>query len=265
MRFPSVDLKDIVRAVDTINPAGDAETSIEGQSERNSTTPPSRPETAVSHGQGHSEKSIKPQQPTKSMTTSPIPVTAKPTPAAEGSTPASPPAKPGPSTWAKVAAAPVPGGALPIRGPPPSAHQDPIPEMNAPFKLEPGIPRNRAGQRIDPPTCAFNKEESDRIRRLNLCNVQFLMGDCPYGKNCCHLHDYDLKPTELEMLKLVARMCPCVNGPDCIEVNCIYGHRCIAPRAPEKKGGRNCIFGKKCRFTPQQHFSDTKVVKRMLY
>ncbi|KAI4785104.1 hypothetical protein E4T44_14190 [Aureobasidium sp. EXF-8845] len=43
-----------------------------------------------------------------------------------------------------------------------------------------GIRRNRKGQRIDPPTPEFKKDEVNRLKKLKLCNAYHLRGDCPY-------------------------------------------------------------------------------------
>ncbi|KAL8731381.1 MAG: hypothetical protein Q9166_003473 [cf. Caloplaca sp. 2 TL-2023] len=66
------------------------------------------------------------------------------------------------------------------------------------------IPRNRYGQRIDPPN-VYDKEEVDRVRKLKLCNVHFLRGDCGYDP-CTHSHSKKLSKAEMAALKTVARM-----------------------------------------------------------
>jgi hypothetical protein len=129
------------------------------------------------------------------------------------------------------------------------------------------IPRNRKGQRIDPPTCAYDKVETDRVKAIKMCNVHYLLKSCPYGKKCTHSHDYKPTKDELEVLKLVARMAPCIHGTGCDDVNCIYGHRCPFPerkdprRNREDDGGKTCIFGRSCRFDREMHEVDTTAVK----
>lgn len=85
------------------------------------------------------------------------------------------------------------------------------------------IPRNRMGQRIDPPT-VYDKEEVDRVRKMKLCNVHFLRGDCGYDP-CTHSHSKKLSKTEMAALKTVARMVPCRQGSACDDPKCMYGHR----------------------------------------
>ncbi|OCK93109.1 uncharacterized protein K441DRAFT_567191 [Cenococcum geophilum 1.58] len=156
------------------------------------------------------------------------------------------------STWATKAAAPPPPG------------QSPSPTYEALSRDDnpATISRNRAGQRVDPPVRNYDKEEVNRVKNIKMCNVHFLRGECPFGDNCTHVHRYNPTPTEVATLRLVARMAPCQNGSACEDVKCIYGHRCPAPEAkPGVKGGKNCIFGDKCKFPVELHALDTNVVK----
>jgi hypothetical protein len=107
-----------------------------------------------------------------------------------------------PMNWAAKVAAPTP----------PVNHSSPT---YKPANREEVIARNRAGQRIDPPCKDYDKIEVDRVKKIKMCNVHFLRNECPYEKNCTHLHAY--KPTESEVatLRLVARMAPCSNGSGC--------------------------------------------------
>ncbi|KAK3063578.1 hypothetical protein LTS18_014422 [Coniosporium uncinatum] len=134
------------------------------------------------------------------------------------------------------------------------------------------VPRNRKGQRIDPPTPEYLRDEVIRLKKLKLCNVHFLKPPCPYGAGCPHQHHPATTPTkkDLEILKLVARMAPCTYGSGCDDPRCIYGHRCPAPEAKDLRalrerggevGGKNCIFGAECRFPEELHGMDTTVVK----
>lgn len=121
----------------------------------------------------------------------------------------------------------------------------------------PTVPRNRKGQRVDP-QIPYNKDEVNRVKKLKMCNVHFLRGECPYGDECTHIHKYKPTKQELEVLRLVARMAPCMHGSECEDAKCIYGHRCPAP---EGRRGENCIFGDGCRFPLELHGLDTNVVK----
>jgi hypothetical protein len=129
-----------------------------------------------------------------------------------------------------------------------------------------GIPRNRKGQRVDP-TCNFDKPEVDRVRKLKMCNVHYLRKECPYGDKCTHKHERVPTKSELDTLRVVARMAACRNGSSCEDVKCIYGHRCQAPARLDKAkwnnsdGGKTCIFGAECVFPGDLHNIDTTVVK----
>ncbi|KEQ60374.1 uncharacterized protein M437DRAFT_9982, partial [Aureobasidium melanogenum CBS 110374] len=118
-----------------------------------------------------------------------------------------------------------------------------------------GICRNRKGQRIDPPTPEFKKDEVNRLKKLKLCNAHHLRHNCPYPDGKCeHDHLYKCNAKELETLKLVARMSACIHGSDCSDAGCIYGHRCPFPESRESGSkGKPCINGENCRFPPEMH------------
>ncbi|KAF2762850.1 hypothetical protein EJ05DRAFT_17384 [Pseudovirgaria hyperparasitica] len=131
--------------------------------------------------------------------------------------------------------------------------------------LAPGtIPRNRAGQRVDPISRTYDKKEVDRVKEIKMCNVHFLRQECRYGKDCTHYHDYKPTQSELGTLRLVARMAPCSYGSACEDLKCIYGHRCPAPAKSGACGGKNCIFGEDCRFPVELHGIDTTIVRSVV-
>ena len=117
------------------------------------------------------------------------------------------------ATWASTATS-----AAHLVSPPPT----PQPVVSHPATSE-DIPRNRYGQRIDPPT-VYDKDEVNRLRKLKLCNVHFLRGDCEYDP-CTHVHQYKMTKNETQALKMLARMIPCFYGSECDDPKCIYGHR----------------------------------------
>ncbi|QDS77272.1 hypothetical protein FKW77_003883 [Venturia effusa] len=162
------------------------------------------------------------------------------------------------TTWASKAKA---AAAMPVT--PPSA------KLNLASSSPAGIPRNRKGQRVDP-TCNFDKTEVDRVRKLKMCNVHYLRQECPYGDTCTHQHDRIPTKTELEALRVVARMAACRNGSTCEDIKCIYGHRCQAPPRLDKtkwtssEGGKTCIFGSDCVFPGELHNIDTNIVKTVV-
>ncbi|EON70086.1 hypothetical protein W97_09352 [Coniosporium apollinis CBS 100218] len=122
------------------------------------------------------------------------------------------------------------------------------------------ILHNRKGQRVDPAVRNYDKEEVSRVKRLKMCNVHFLRRDCPFGSACTHRHDYKPTATELQTLRLVARMAPCDYGSACQDVKCIYGHVCPAPQK-KGMGGKGCIFGETCKFPMELHGIDLEVVR----
>lgn len=161
------------------------------------------------------------------------------------------------TTWASKAAAPPPTPPTP----PPTTHRGTTPHPDSAIA---SLPRNRYGQRVDPPARNYDKDEVNRVKNLKMCNVHFLRQECPFGDACTHIHGYKPTAAELATLRLVARMAPCQNGSECVDLKCIYGHRCPAPEAKtggKGGGGRNCIFGDKCKFPEELHGLDTVVVK----
>ncbi|KAL8895583.1 MAG: hypothetical protein Q9192_003548 [Flavoplaca navasiana] len=127
-------------------------------------------------------------------------------------------------TWASAATS-----AVQIASPPAT----PTPSLSSlAFSTE--IPRNRLGQRIDPPT-VYDKEEVDRVRKMKLCNVHFLRGDCGYDP-CTHSHSKKLSKSEMAALKTVARMVAKLHSED-------------------------CLFGENCKFERDLHGLDLNIVR----
>jgi hypothetical protein len=121
----------------------------------------------------------------------------------------------------------------------------------------PIVERNKLGQRIDRMDFkTVSKEELSRIKKMKLCNLYYLLGECP-NTNCYHDHDYKLSKEEKDVLRAVARMTPCHFGMTCDDPKCIYGHRC--PQS--ETGKKECHWGSSCRFEPAQHGIDLNVVK----
>ena len=76
------------------------------------------------------------------------------------------------------------------------------------------IPRNRNGQRLDP-AIKHNKDEVERVRKMKMCNVHYLRGECQFGNKCTHKHDRNPSRQDLEILKVVARYACCRTGGSC--------------------------------------------------
>ncbi|KAF1815550.1 hypothetical protein P152DRAFT_479469 [Eremomyces bilateralis CBS 781.70] len=135
-----------------------------------------------------------------------------------------------------------------------------------PIDFPEDIPRNRKGQRIDVPVVPYDKDLVNKIKALKLCNIWFLRGDCPYYADCTHQHQYEPSRSEMDALRICARMAPCQWGSLCDEMKCIYGHVCPAPKAKshaDGSHGKTCIFGSECRFGPEMHDIDKNIVRFM--
>jgi hypothetical protein len=122
--------------------------------------------------------------------------------------------------------------------------------------VEPPTQRhNKKGQRIDPPL-DFDWEELQRVKKIKMCNMHYLHPDgCKWSaERCNHRHDYEPTPAEKQLLRSVSRETPCLNGVDCDELVCVYGHRCPFPAATEgSMRGLACTKGDKCRFPREMH------------
>lgn len=112
------------------------------------------------------------------------------------------------ATWAGRAAV---AAALPPPTPP-AEKASPAPAAGPLTKDT--IPRNLKGQRIDPPV-KHDKAEVERVRKMKMCNVHYLRGECPFGNKCTHKHDQEPSMKDLEILKVVARYACCRTGGSC--------------------------------------------------
>lgn len=119
------------------------------------------------------------------------------------------------------------------------------------------VPRNKHGQRIDPVDTTIPYQELQRIKRMKLCNIYYLVSKTECAGNCGHSHSYPLTKYEKSILKEVARMTACHNKTECDDIDCIYGHRCPQNK-PDKK---DCFYKQECRFWGFGHGIDEKVVK----
>lgn len=135
---------------------------------------------------------------------------------------------------------------------PPSLVASPPPTPQPVLPATQAIPRNRKGQRVDP-EIKYDRYDIKRVKAMKMCNQHYLRGDCGYGYDCTHDHEYKPTASELATLRYIARMAPCRMGTDCDDPKCIYGHRCPA--------GNPCAFGDSCRFPEEMHNLDTVVVK----
>ncbi|PYH91703.1 hypothetical protein BO71DRAFT_358836 [Aspergillus ellipticus CBS 707.79] len=119
------------------------------------------------------------------------------------------------------------------------------------------VERNRYGQRVDRLDFkSVPRDEMSRIKKLKLCNLYYLLGECAVD-NCQHDHSRKLTKSELLTLTAIARLTPCRFGLECDDPDCTYGHRC--PHT--EPGKKDCYWGSSCRFDPSAHGIDTNIVK----
>jgi hypothetical protein len=150
-----------------------------------------------------------------------------------------------PATWAATTAAAANADLTDLTISKPSTPAPPI------------VERNKYGERVDRVDFrTIPKDELNRVKKLKLCNLFYLLGDCP-NLNCYHTHEYKLGKNERVLLQAVARMTPCHFGTECDDAGCIYGHRCPL----SEPGRKDCYWGTNCRFETAAHGIDTTIVK----
>ena len=120
------------------------------------------------------------------------------------------------------------------------------------------IPRNSLGQRVDPRVEALPWLVSE-ARSQKICYDYHLHGNCGWSPSPCprtHLAT-NLDVYQLNSLQFLARGIPCGQGNACLDWKCCFGHRCPF--------GERCNRGRlrgDCRFPPDMHFADTRVVNQ---
>ena len=119
------------------------------------------------------------------------------------------------------------------------------------------IPRNSGGQRVDSRVEALPWLVNE-ARSRKICYEYHLHGSCGWHPSPCpkaHLTT-NLNVHQLNALQFLARGIPCNQGNTCLDWKCCFGHRCPF--------GERCNRGgvKYCRFSPDMHFADTKVVNQ---
>ena len=109
------------------------------------------------------------------------------------------------------------------------------------------IPRNTAGQRIDPPIDVTQKLV-ESVKRQRPCKNAHLLGNCRV-KQCKFSHEV-LNGQELDALRQHARQWPCRNESWCLDPNCYWGHMCLR--------GSSCDRSR-CHFQKNMHVVDFQV------
>lgn len=87
-----------------------------------------------------------------------------------------------------------------------------------------GVIRNQEGRRIDP-RIDHDPDLLMPVKDMKLCNNHHLLpGGCKI-RDCHYNHQYMPSPAELKALRQLLRGTPCINGNECDDPDCIYGHR----------------------------------------
>ncbi|PQE23467.1 CCCH zinc finger dna binding protein [Rutstroemia sp. NJR-2017a BBW] len=165
---------------------------------------------------------------------------------------ATPNATHAPSTWAGVTSIP----------PPPGITSSPIAAKAIPITTKkPANVVNRPSWTPEPrgldPPITVNREILEKIKRRTtnnkkLCNNHYLRGPCSKGSECCFEHDYKATDEDLKAIGYLARMNPCVNGQDCDQEDCIYGHHCPSVIIAAGSKEPTCMAFS-CKFYPEDH------------
>ncbi|PBP27480.1 CCCH zinc finger DNA binding protein [Diplocarpon rosae] len=108
---------------------------------------------------------------------------------------------------------------------------------------------------LDPPI-TVNAMVLEKVKRRTntskLCNNHYLRGPCSKGDDCSFEHKYKPSEEELKVIAYLTRLNPCLNGQDCEQEYCIYGHHCPSVTFPAGSKEPVCTaFG--CRFSKEDH------------
>ncbi|RAL67683.1 hypothetical protein DID88_008424 [Monilinia fructigena] len=163
-----------------------------------------------------------------------------------------------PSTWAGVTSIPPPT--------PPTAVPSPAlggKATSAAIK-KPDVTSNvfaRLGwspgpRGLDPPI-HVKKEVLEAVKRRTnnnkLCNNHYLRGPCSKGTECCFEHDHKATEEEIKAIAYLTRQNPCVNGQDCDNEECIYGHHCPSVVIPSVGSKEPTCMAFACKFYKEDH------------
>lgn len=128
------------------------------------------------------------------------------------------------------------------------------PRMIAPEPPRPvgNVPRNNAGQRIDPriESSQLDRKTLQDKKRERLCNEYHLRGPehCIYSGGCRYVHG-SINEQVRRVLQDLARYTHCKYGTGCSYLDCYAGHRC--PYG---------LCQGTCQFPKEMHFADRIVV-----
>jgi hypothetical protein len=163
-----------------------------------------------------------------------------------------PPAPPSSTSWAGVTVAPPPPSVSPISIPVKSGSVPPVTNKKPSVKPK-WIPEPRGLDSPIPINAAILDKVKRRTQNNKLCNNHYLRGPCNKD-DCTFEHDYKPSDEEINAIAHLSRLNPCVNGQDCENENCIYGHHCpsVVMVATGKDQGPVCQAFV-CKFTKEDH------------
>lgn len=162
-----------------------------------------------------------------------------------------------PSTWAGVTSIPPPT--------PPTAVASPAlgktastatkkPDVTSNFFARLGW--NPEPRGLDPPI-HVKKEVLEAVKQRKnsnkLCNNHYLRGPCSKGDECCFEHDHKATEEEIKAIAYLTRQNPCVNGQDCDNEECIYGHHCPSVVIPSIGSKEPTCMAFACKFYKEDH------------
>ena len=98
------------------------------------------------------------------------------------------------------------------------------------------IPRNSAGQRIDPPIHVSQKLV-DTVKHEKACKNAYLRRQCRI-KQCSHSHGV-LEGHEVDALRQHARLSPCRNESTCLDPTYYRDHMCLRGSSCDRS---RCLF-----------------------
>ncbi|KAJ8064702.1 hypothetical protein OCU04_007022 [Sclerotinia nivalis] len=162
-----------------------------------------------------------------------------------------------PSTWAGVTSIPPPT--------PPTAVASPALGKAASTAIKkPDVTSNvfaRLGWNPEPrgldPPIHVKKDVLEAVKQRKnsnkLCNNHYLRGPCSKGDECCFEHDHKATEEEIKAIAYLTRQNPCVNGQDCDNEECIYGHHCPSVVIPSIGSKEPTCMAFACKFYKEDH------------
>ncbi|KAF7955191.1 uncharacterized protein EAE97_000450 [Botrytis byssoidea] len=162
-----------------------------------------------------------------------------------------------PSTWAGVTSIPPPT-------PPTTVASPALGKTTSTAVKKPDVTSNvfaRLGwvpgpRGLDPPI-HVKKDVLEAVKRRTnsnkLCNNHYLRGPCSKGDECCFEHDHNATEEEIKAIAYLTRQNPCVNGQDCDNEECIYGHHCPSVVIPSVGPKEPTCMAFACKFYKDDH------------